>query len=215
MPLFQFGIAVLISKELNIRSMKQFISIVLILLLAESLQAQNNIQRKWYVPDHVKGQFAGNIGFLSIGAGYLHGNQHLETDIYLGYLPESIGGDHIISMSAKMTYSPWKIPIQQDWAVVPFSVGPYLSYSFGSQFDTILPDIYPDGYYWWATSLRFGIFAGGRMSKATPHLNKISGIEFYYEVGTYDLEFLSYIQNTDYLGVTDIISLSLGVKVGF
>ena len=185
--------------------------IIFPLLLTCSL-AFGQTKKSWIVPDHIKTQFAGNIGFLSVGAGYLHGNDKLETDLYVGFLPKPIGGDHIVSVSAKMTYSPWRIRIGRNYGLVPFSIGPYLSYSFGSQFDTVLPNEYPDGYYWWATSLRFGAFAGGRLSRNIGEQHRLKAVDFYYELGSYDLVFLSYIQNRKALDISDIFSLALGVK---
>lgn len=176
-------------------------------------QHVENNKRSWLIPDHVKAQFAGNIGFVSVGAGYLHGNDKLETDLYVGFLPKSIGGDHIVSLSTKMTYSPWKLPLSEEYTIIPFSIGPYLSYSFGSQFDTLLPNEYPEGYYWWATSLRFGAFFGGRLQMHLGDEQRVKSLDFYYELGTYDLEFLSYIQNTKTLQISDIFSLALGIKL--
>lgn len=168
-------------------------------------------QTKWYTPDHTKLQFAGNIGFLSMGIGYLHGKEKLETDIMLGFVPKSIGGDHIISLTGKLTYFPWQIHMNENFTLYPLSVGPYLSYSFGSQFDTLLPNEYPPGYYWWATSLRLGAFAGGKLQWRLPGNDR--HLAFYYEIGTYDLELISYIQNTEYLQIEDIFSMALGVKL--
>ncbi|MBL3655242.1 hypothetical protein [Fulvivirga sediminis] len=184
----------------------------LILFILPATTFGQTSERPWYVPDHYKLQFAGNIGFLSAGAGYLHGHDKLETDFMVGYLPKSIGGDDIISITLKSTYSPWKIKTNSDYSIVPFSIGPYLSYSFGSQFDTLLPNEYPDGYYWWATSLRFGAYIGGRVTRDLP--GNINHVALYYELGTYDLEALSYLQNMDYLSVSDIFTLALGVKIG-
>lgn len=170
-------------------------------------------ERRWYVPDHYKLQFAGKIGFLSVGAGYLHAKEKLETDIYFGYLPKSIGGDYIETFTLKSTFFPWNKEIGNGYNIRPFSVGFYLSYSFGSEFDTILPNEYPRGYYWWATSLRFGGFIGGSISKELPNSRVFQNITFYYELGTYDLLFLSYIQNLETVRIYDVTSLALGIKL--
>lgn len=185
------------------------------LLLFVPFLAGAQSRAEWYVPDHLKLQFAGNIGFISIGAGYLHGNGHLETDVFLGYLPKSIGGDDILSLTSKLTYSPWSLPLSSRYTVIPFSAGPYLSYSFGSQFDTFLPNEYPEGYYWWASSLRLGAFIGGRLKMALPATRAFSHISLYYELSSYDLLMISLVQNTGYLGISDIFSLSLGLKIDF
>lgn len=171
--------------------------------------------RKWFVPDHIKLQFAGNIGFMSGGPGYISRNKTLETDILFGFLPEKFGGDALISLTAKTTYSPWRIPLKNTYYIVPFSLGFYLNYTFGPQFDSKWPTYYPKGYYWWATSFRPGAYVGGKIGKAIKSRRKIKGFELYYEVGTYDLLLISYVQNTGYLKPADILSLSLGLKIGF
>ena len=171
--------------------------------------------RKWYIPDHIKLQFAGNIGFMSGGPGYLSRNKTLETDILFGFLPEKFGGDALISLTAKTTYSPWRVPLKNTYYVVPFSLGFYLNYTFGPQFDSKWPTYYPKGYYWWATSFRPGAYVGGKIGKEVKYRKKIKGLELYYELGTYDLLLISYVQNTKYLKPADILSLSLGLKMAF
>ena len=79
--------------------------------------------RRWYVPDHVKLQFAGNIGFMSGGPGYVSKNKTLETDILFGFLPKKYGGDALITLTAKITYSPWRVALKNDYYVAPFSLG--------------------------------------------------------------------------------------------
>lgn len=187
--------------------------IITIALLCVTNGFAQEQKRKWYVPDHYKLQFAGKIGFLSVGAGYLHGKGKLETDLYIGYLPKSIGGDYIETVTVKSTFFPWNNELGSGYSIRPFSLGFYLSYSFGSEFDTILPNEYPRGYYWWATSLRFGGYLGGSISKELPKSELFQNITFYYELGTYDLLFLSYIQNLETVRIYDVTSLALGVKL--
>jgi hypothetical protein len=194
---------------------------LLILIIGLSLNASGQSEhafqhsRKWYLPDHLKLQFAGGIGFLSGGPGYLSRNKTLETDVLFGFLPQKFGGDALISITGKTTYSPWRIPVKNNNYIVPFSLGFYLSYTFGPQFDTKWPTYYPKGYYWWATAFRPGAYVGGKVGKDFETVGRKRGFEFYYELGTYDLLLVSYVQNRGYLHLTDIVNLSLGVKYGF
>lgn len=171
--------------------------------------------RKWYLPDHLKLQFAGNIGFLSGGPGYTSRNQTLETDLLFGFLPQKFGGDALITTTLKTTYSPWRIGLRNDYYIRPFSIGAYLSYTFGPQFDTKWPSYYPAGYYWWATAIRPGAYIGGKAGRTVVINNRRRSLELYYELGTYDLLVISYVQNKSFLRLHDIVSLSLGVKFGF
>jgi len=174
-----------------------------------------SVSRKWYVPDHIKFQFAGNIGFISGGPGYISHNKTLETDVLVGFLPEKFGGDALISLTAKTTYSPWRVPLKNAYYVKPFSLGFYLNYTFGPQFDSKWPAYYPKGYYWWATSIRPGAYIGGKVGKQIKTRRKIKGIELYYELGTYDLLLISYVQNTGYIKPVDILNLAFGLKMAF
>ncbi|WP_233877608.1 hypothetical protein [Dyadobacter sp. CY323] len=171
--------------------------------------------KKWYLPDHMKLQFAGGIGFLSGGPGYSSRNKTLETDILFGFLPQKFGGDALVTITGKTTYSPWRIPVKTDYYVAPFSLGFYLSYTFGPQFDTKWPAYYPEGYYWWATTFRPGAYVGGKVGKNFIRKSRARGAEFYYELGTYDLLLVSYVQNRAFLNLSDIVNLSFGVKYGF
>ncbi|MCE6992128.1 hypothetical protein LZG72_23670 [Dyadobacter sp. CY323] len=163
----------------------------------------------------MKLQFAGGIGFLSGGPGYSSRNKTLETDILFGFLPQKFGGDALVTITGKTTYSPWRIPVKTDYYVAPFSLGFYLSYTFGPQFDTKWPAYYPEGYYWWATTFRPGAYVGGKVGKNFIRKSRARGAEFYYELGTYDLLLVSYVQNRAFLNLSDIVNLSFGVKYGF
>jgi hypothetical protein len=171
------------------------------------------IRRKWYLPDHVKLQFAGNIGFMSGGPGWVSRNKTLETDILFGFLPRKYGGDALITLTSKITYSPWRIATGNNTYIRPFSLGFYMSHTFGPQFDSSWPEYYPKGYYWWATAVRPGAYVGGKIGNVLP--KKMKSLELYYEVGTYDLLAISYVKNTRFLKPGDIVSLALGIKVGF
>jgi hypothetical protein len=188
----------------------------LLLLIPLTSAAQDSLfikNRKWYIPDHLKLQFAGNIGFISGGPGWISRNKTLETDILFGFLPQKFGGDALVTITAKTTYSPWRIHLKNSRHIVPFSLGAYMSYTFGPQFDSKWPSYYPSGYYWWATSIRPGAYVGGKIGKEVTLKRKRRGLEIYYELGSYDLLMISYVQNTGYLKLSDIASLSIGMKL--
>jgi hypothetical protein len=171
--------------------------------------------KKWWVPDYTKIQFAGAIGFLSAGTGYINKTGKSETELMVGFLPKSIGGDHLISATLKTNRIPWKTELNENWTLLPFQFGGYLSYTFGSEFNTFLPDRYPSGYYWWSSSLRIGMFFGSRFRYRPDTDNPFKSIDFYYEVGTYDLKFLSYVQNVESLTFLDVVNLSFGIRLEF
>lgn len=199
------------------KAMKKYLLSLFLLASLHGLAQEAGLtsHRKWYLPDHLKLQFAGNIGFLSGGPGYVSRNRTLETDLLFGFLPQKYGGDALVTTTLKTTYSPWRIGLPNNYYVRPFSIGAYMSYTFGPQFDTKWPSYYPAGYYWWATSIRPGAYIGGKAGRNVVLNNRRRSLELYYELGTYDLLVISYVQNKSFLKLHDIVSLSLGVKFGF
>lgn len=181
--------------------------------IAQEIEKKN--KPKWWVPEYTKFQFAGAIGFLSAGAGYINKTGKSETELIIGFLPKSIGGDNLFSATLKTNRIPWKKELSEQWTLLPFQFGGYLSYTFGSEFNTLLPDRYPGGYYWWSTSLRVGMFLGSRFRYHPVTDSPFKSVDFYYEIGTYDLKFLSYAQNVESLSVLDMVNLSFGVRLEF
>jgi len=196
---------------------KIFLPLLILLSLSAYSQEDQSEEkdRKWFIPDHLKLQFAGNIGFISGGPGYISKNKSLETDLMFGFLPKKFGGDALITITGKTTYSPWRIPLKNTYYIAPFSIGAYLSYTFGSQFTSKWPSYYPSGYYWWATSIRPGAYIGGKVGRDIKVNNRKKQFELYYELGSYDLLMISYVQNLNYLKISDIVNLSFGVKMAF
>ncbi|HEU4469543.1 MAG TPA: hypothetical protein VFR58_00545 [Flavisolibacter sp.] len=167
------------------------------------------------LPDHFKVQFAGGIGFLSAGAGYSSRDGKVDADLFYGYVPKSIGGITIHTLTAKLTYSPIK-PLQYGhFKVKPFSTGALVNYSFGKQYFGFRPDNYPYDFYKFPTSLYLGAFVGGELFRQTEKSKPFSRIGLYYELVTFDRLLLSYINNRRALSITDVFSLAIGVKLGY
>ncbi|MBC5991308.1 hypothetical protein [Pontibacter cellulosilyticus] len=163
-------------------------------------------------PFHLKAQFAGGIGFLSVGVGRTLFDEKLETDLFLGYLPQSIGGDRIVTSAIKATYVPIK-PVQiktVNWQ--PLRVGLQVSYTFGSDYFATEPsDKYPKSYYGFSTALHGSILLGGQVDLT--RVDRLKKFAAYYEFGT-SMEYLvSYIQNPKYLSPGKIFNLALGVRM--
>lgn len=180
------------------------------------LRADN--PRPWYRPTHLQLQTGGGLGMMAAGAGYdLNQKKSLELDILLGYVPKHYGGSTLSLASAKFMYSPWRVPISEKWELLPLTAGLYFSYTHGTINDE-LPGQYSSDYYWFSTDTRYGPLLGSRLTflgpptAATGQPRKISA---YYELGTNDLYVISYAQNTKALGLGDILTLALGVKMDF
>jgi hypothetical protein len=178
--------------------------------------AQDSFVKKRHplLPHHVKAQFAGGIGFVSIGAGYANKKEKLEGDIFYGYVPKSIGGLPIHALTAKFAWWPIKtIPIHKI-ELKPLAAGLLVNYTFGKQYFSFSPRYYPFNYYDHPTALHAGIFIRSQLQTR----RKTTGIKqwaLYYELLTYDVELVSYLGNTHALKPTDILSLGIGIKAKF
>lgn len=191
--------------------MRKLFSIITCLLLLNSGVFGQKLKRA--LPHHVKTQFAGGIGFLSIGAGYENKRESLEGDIYYGYLPKNIGGVSIHSATAKLTWLPFNA-IDLKWLQYNFlSTGILASYKFGKQYFLFDPDNYPYNYYGHPTALHLGFFIGGQLEKSIDKKN-IKRVALYYELGTTDRELISIFTNSS-LKANEILNLAVGVKTSF
>jgi hypothetical protein len=177
---------------------------------ADEASAGSAPERAWYVPDHAKLQLAGNIGFLSPGVGYAFARDRLEADLFLGWVPEAIGGEDLFSVTAKLTWLPWTADVQ-GWRLRPVTVGLQLTRTFGKGFFVLEPDEYPRGYHMLPTALRAGLCLGGVAGKPAWGLEQVG---FYYELVALDV-MLAFWTTNRALGFADVFSLALGARVEF
>ncbi len=186
-------------------------ALVMLFLLPGTISAQ---QKSFKIkPDHLKVQYAGGTGFIAIGAGYSNKNEKLEADLYYGYLPESIGGVRIHSLSAKFIWIPINDIGRKKFILEPLTTGLLVNYSFGKQYFSFDPPNYPYRYYSFPTAIHSALFLGSRVGYNFPTNTFVRRLSLYYEILSFDREIISFISNTKSLPITDIISLSLGVKV--
>jgi hypothetical protein len=177
-----------------------------ILLLMISVSGAEAQQRKVspLLPDHLNLQFAGAIGFLSAGVGYETKNHRLSGDFFYGYVPESLGGITIHSVTAKLTWAAVTRQPRKDLRVDWLTTSILANYVFGKQYFLFDPDRYPFNYYGFPTAAHVGLSIGSAV------YYKKFGV--YYEFGTTDRYIMSYIENTSSLFFTDIFNMGVGVK---
>jgi hypothetical protein len=175
--------------------------------------------RSWYVPHHVVLQTAGGIGMVSGGVGYSVFRKRLDIDVLAGYVPQRYAGIKALGIfTLKTTYSPYTITLKNpQWRVQPFSFGGLVNYTPSRTLNRSRDEKYYDGYYWWSSTVRFGAFVGGRVTRTlTPTLTgRARAMSLYYELGTNDLYVVSKATNLSGLKVTDILSLGVGGKFSF
>jgi len=196
----------------------KFIFLVLIFLYSGFAQSQilnKDTTHKWFMPTHAITQFAGDLGFISVGVGYNLNKNKLTIDFLVGYLPESIGEINLITLNTKTSYRPWFISgFNKNHYFVPVNMGLYSTYAFGEQYTKLVGENYPDNYYWWTTRTRYGISMGQSIFyKFKTNIN-IGAMELYYEIGTNDFLLYSFFENEE-INIFDISHFDFGFRIYF
>jgi hypothetical protein len=177
--------------------------------------AADSLRHPWYRLQHGLLQFAGGQGMVAAGAGYSLVRRRLDLDLLAGYVPRRYSTTALGIFTAKLTYSPWLLPLGPgSWQLQPLSFGAQLNHTAGSGLNASRDAKYPRGYYWWSARTRLGAFVGGRLRTVVrlgaarpPHK-----LALYYELGTNDLYLASWWNNRGALGLPDILTLGLGIK---
>jgi hypothetical protein len=198
--------------------MSAYISKVSIVLIFMGMTLSSKAQ-EFLIPEGVIVQYAGSIGYLSVGAGYeLFGNKRGNLDINYGYVPESKGGAlHIVT--AKFAYRPFVIKVS-NWAkIYPFNPGLFIRYTFngnlGFNFDTVQ---YPKGYYYFSEAARPHLSFTNEFQLTKGKVLERTGLKalsIYSEFNTNDYYLVNYFQNSTALSLTDIFKLGIGIRAKF
>lgn len=201
--------------------MKKAFILYLSILLSVVIYGQNDSLRapsKIYHIDYLKAQFAGEIGFLSMGIGSeIFKKRNGEIDIMFGYLPKSIGGVKISTIALKFNYIPWEISLNKDiLKFQPLTLGVLVYHAFGKDLDKQLNrDIYERGYYTWPIAIRYGPVIGFRIKRNFKNKSVIKSISFYTEFVSNDIHMYSWLANLRVIPLTRVFNTSFGLKFGF
>lgn len=173
-------------------------------------------QNQWskLIPTHQKIQYAGGMGFLSVGVGWDYGkNDQWETDVMLGYVPKYTTKRSKITLTVKQNFIPWQKDLNSRFSIEPFACGLYVNTIFDDDFWVSEPDKYPSNYYSFSTKLRFNVFVGQRITFHIPEDKRFftKNISFFYEISSNDLYIVSAFTN-GYLKPSDYLRLSFGLK---
>jgi len=166
------------------------------------------ITPRWFVPDHYRLQYAGNIGFISVGCGYKIG-KYYEPTLYYGLLNEAFGDSRttVHTVSLKNSFNLLSSPI-----VGHFIPKAGISVNWGKTHNTFkkLPDHYPSNYYF-QNKVHLAPFLGGEWQfKVNNRTIKSAGL--YFEISTLDAYLLECIR-TKYVKINDICNLSIGLSL--
>lgn len=183
------------------------------------LQRLERFEKAWLnlIPAYNKIQYAGNMGFLSIGVGWQYGkNKQWETDVFFGLLPKYESRKAKLTFTLKENFTPWKVWENEHLYFEPLSCGLYFNTVFSDEFWSKAPDKYPNGYYWFSTKIRSNIFVGERITFKIPDSKRVFAkyVTLYYEISTHDFAIIQAVKNSD-LTPKDYLTLSFGLKVGW
>ncbi|RTQ48603.1 hypothetical protein EJV47_16655 [Hymenobacter gummosus] len=171
----------------------------------------------WYRPHHVVLQTAGGQGMVTAGVGYTTLRGRVDVDALAGYVPSKYSITAMGIFTGKLTYAPWTLPVGAAgrWQVRPLTAGALVSYTASQGINDTRDEKYYQGYYWWSARTRIGGFVGGKVSRVigTNRYGHPRTLGAYYELGTNDLYLSSIFTNLGGLGVHDILTLGLGVKM--
>jgi hypothetical protein len=173
---------------------KHVLYIIILLLLPLCLSGQDTLKLsgKRFLPDYMKVQFAGNIGFISIGTGYSFLHSRIQTSLFYSYIPKGIEDTNISTASLKNSFAFLNVDIKPDYRISTY-LGVGVSYSGYRPIQTLM-------------------FAGARLYKGSHGIFK--GKDIYFEVGTTGL-YLNYIVKNESVSVNSILNYSIGMSFYF
>lgn len=197
-----------------------FIKVLSVFLLTAAVGSGSFAQKlDFLVPDDVLIQYAGSIGYFSVGAGYeLLKNKKGSLDFTYGYVPGSKGGRlHIVA--SKFAYRPFEIKVK-DWAkIYPFNPGVFFSYTFHEDLEINFPrHQYAKNYYYWSEAIRSHLSFSAELQLIEEGLLKTTGfkaITLYSELNSNDFYLINYFQNLEELSLLDVFKLGIGLRLKF
>lgn len=166
-------------------------------------------ERAWYLPAQAKLQLAGNIGFISPGAGWAWLHRKLTADVFFGWVPEAFGGD-VYSTTAKLTWRPWAVHAGR-LELRPITGALQLTYTFGGDYFVTQPSRFPSDYYPLPTALRSAVAFGSALSSRAWSGARLG---VYYELVALDLMVNAWARNSS-VSLAEIFSLAVGLSAEF
>jgi hypothetical protein len=188
---------------------------LIILLYTNAFTQEINLDKtkSWYVPDYVKTQFAGNIGLISVGAGYQLFNKVLYTELLYGFVPKRVSkAENIHLITIKNTFPIYRKEIGKNLTITPIA-GFAATLDIGTTTFTTLPSKFPDGYYV-PTAFHATLFGGIMVHKDFTKPKIFKGMDFYVEIGTVE-SYLWYAITSSVVDFSTIFSADVGVNFYF
>lgn len=195
--------------------MRKLLIFSLILFMSSASVIAQVKARSPLLPDHVSLQYAGSIGYMSLGMGYHLFKEKASLSLHYGYVPEVKGGElHIAAV--KFEYKPFAIKLGNKLILHPINPTVFASYTFaehlGFKFNR---DQYPKGYYFWSPSLREHLALNTELKILGDPGSQIKSISLFAEANTNDLYLISWFENRTSTPIRDIFHMGFGVRMNF
>lgn len=143
-------------------------------------------------PQTLNFQYAGNTGLGSMGIGYLSRDGKKKLGLSYGYLPKSINGVKVHTLSAKGDIHLAQLRIVGSVYLNGYT-GSNFIYSITNNTFAILPSYYLDNYYL-PNAFHFAPFIGIKFGNSLTHNILVKGI--YFELGTLDYYLLNSLKHS-------------------
>ena len=134
-----------------------------------------------------------------------------------GYLPESIGGTRLGTITVKYGYYQWRLKKRfkgHNLEFIPLSVGLNLIKTWGEHIEREWAPHYPNGYYPWNPSMNYAIYIGSGVDYLANHPRKwYRAVGMYYEVGLTSRLVEFWWDNKRTINFMEMWNLSVGVNV--
>ena len=172
------------------------------------------IKKEW-TPHYAHLQYAGGMGFLSVGTGYYFNKRKMGLGPQIGYLPSIIAGVEIFTGAVKYFWTPFEIS-KKRWRFYPLSTGINVILTLNKDVEILWKDYYPDGYYPWIPAMNWAIFFGGNVSfKADEKYIHKRNLTAFYEVALTSRLVELWFLNTQTIKFSQIWNLSFGLRYNF
>lgn len=191
----------------------RYLAVWISLAIVQQANGQQNGLKK-LIPREFIGQYAGSIGFISLGANYSLAKKHIDVGLLYGYVPKSLGG-RLDVLSLKFKYNPLELKLGDQHKLYPFNPTVFVSGTLNKHFYYKWPtNQYPKDYYWWNSALRIHLGFDVEYEYMLKGNQFVKFISLYTELNTNDLYLNSYFMNRKFLTLGSILKLGFGVKVG-
>ncbi len=166
---------------------------------------------------HLKMQYAGNIGVVSVGIGGSFFNEKLNIYSMFGQINNSLTDINEQIICGGININSPKLNLYNSINLVPIFIGFSMNYHLGDDYFVSLPDKYPDSYYK-QTALNVAYTLGFKVQWKNNFMKPVENAEFYFQVGTLNSYFKNYLRSKfeeGFIKLQDIINLSFGFTLYF